>query len=91
MLSLHSRAKDGKSSQCLATEKSKMKKKLTLMDLDTDNDDNKADEAFLLKEAKFLKLLEKSLTCCELCGPTKHCQISRAGEHINLSFQQRWG
>lgn len=68
-----------------------MKKKLMLMDLDNEDDDDEGDEGVMEKEKKFHEQLEKSLTRCQLCGPTKFCQISRTGQHVNLSFQQRRG
>lgn len=81
--------KDGKGGkQPAAGRKSKMKKKLMLMDLNNEDDDDKGDESVMEKEKKFHEQLEKSLMHCQLCGPTKFCQISHTSQHINLSFQQ---
>jgi hypothetical protein len=92
MHSLRERAKDGKGGKRLAAGgKSKMKKKFMMMDLDNEDDDDEGDEGVMEKEKKFHEQLEKVLTRCQLCGPTKFCHISRTGQHVNLSFQQRRG
>ena len=95
MHSLRERAKDGKASQWAqpAKGKAKAKKKFTLLDLDgnDDDEDDNDDGGSMEQEKKFHEQLERSLTRCQLCGPTKFCQISRSGQHINLSFQQRRG
>ena len=62
-----------------------------LMDLDNKDDDDKVHEGVMEKEKKFHEQLEKSLTQCQLFGPTKFCQISRTGQYVNLSFQQHRG
>ena len=66
----------------MAGGKSKMKKKLMLMDLDNEDDDDEGDEGVMEKEKKFHEQLEKLLTRCQLCGPTKLCQISCTGQHV---------
>jgi hypothetical protein len=72
--------------------KGKQGKKSALIDLDNDDeDDDVGDDSILNREQGFLEKLEKVLTRCQLCGPTKFCRISRNGEHVNLTFQQRRG
>ena len=94
MKSLRARAKDGKAAVPLQRGgKAKLGKKLTLIDLDNDDEepDDTGDNSILDKEQKFHEQLEKALTRCQLCGPMKYCLISRNGEHVNLTFQQRRG
>jgi len=91
MKSLRARLNDGKAAPARGG-KVKLGKKITLMDLDNDGEDDDAgDDSILDKEQKFHEQLEKLLTRCQLCGPTKFCRISRNGEHVNLTFQQRRG
>ncbi|KAI6137828.1 hypothetical protein BKA82DRAFT_36073 [Pisolithus tinctorius] len=62
--------------------------------LDLDNDGSSADDedsAAIEKENKSLMELEKSLKLCQRCGPSKYCKINRAGQHVNLTFNQHRG
>ena len=88
--SLRARTNEGKtvSSQ---SGKAKLGKKMALIDLDDDDDGQEGDESMMDKEAKFAEQLSKVLTGCQLCGNEKYCHISRNGEHVNLTFQQRRG
>jgi hypothetical protein len=77
-----------------ATKKKPVKgKKSALLDLDSSDadDDNGDDEAMAEKERKALERLEKALGDCQKCGPSKLCKVSRSGQHIHLSFNQRRG
>lgn len=67
------------------------KGKVPMMDLGDDDDDEDDGDGMMEKENKAYEQLEKVLTKCQLCGPTKFCKINKAGEHICLSFQQRRG
>ena len=64
------------------------KGKVPMMDLGDDDDDEDDGDGMMEKENKAYEQLEKVLTKCQLCGPTKFCKINKAGEHICLSFQQ---
>lgn len=62
------------------------------MDLDDDdNDDDRGDGSIPEKESKYEQQLKVALTHCQRCGNSKWCRVSRAGEHVNLTFQQRRG
>ncbi len=92
MKSLRAHLNEGKTATPSRGGKVKLGKKLALIDLDNDDqEDNVADDSTLEKERKFHEQLEKVLTRCQLCGPAKFCRISRNGEHTNLTFQQRRG
>lgn len=92
MKSLRARLNEGKAAAPARGGKAKLGKKIALMDLDNDDEDDDAgDDSVLDKEQKFHEQLEKRLTRCQLCGPTKFCRISRNGDHVNLTFQQRRG
>jgi hypothetical protein len=72
--------------------KAKLGKKVALIDLDNeDEDDDAGDDSILDKERKHYEELRVALTRCQLCGPEKFCRISRTGQHKNLTFQQRRG
>ncbi|KAJ3504064.1 hypothetical protein NLJ89_g8134 [Agrocybe chaxingu] len=91
LLSLRSRAKEGKASQH-STASKKKKAKVTLMDLDNeDDDDNEGGDELIEKEKEYLEQLGKILSKCQRCGPNAFCRISRNGDHVNLTFQQRRG
>ena len=92
MKSLRAHLKEGKTATSVRGGKGKLGKKLALIDLDNDDDDDDVgDDSILDKERSFLEKLERVLTRCQLCGPTKFCRISRNGDHVNLTFQQRRG
>ena len=62
------------------------------MDLDDDDDDDdRGDGSIPEKESKYEQQLKVALTHCQRCGNSKWCCVSRAGEHVNLTFQQRRG
>jgi hypothetical protein len=68
-------------------------KKTALLDLDNSDadDDNGEDEAMAEKERKALEQLERALSNCQKCGPSKLCKIDKKGQHVNLTFNQRHG
>jgi hypothetical protein len=90
MKSLRARSKEGKA---VASHggKTKIGKKMALIDLDDDDEEGSGDESMMDKEAKCTEQLNRVLTGCQLCGNEKYCHISRNGEHVHLSFQQRRG
>lgn len=91
MKSLRARSNEGKVAASRGG-KAKLGKKMALIDLDDDDDDGQeGDESMMDKEAKFAEQLNKVLIGCQLCGNEKYCHISRTGEHVNLTFQQRRG
>ena len=68
-------------------------KKTALLNLDNrdaDDEDGK-DEAMAEKERKALEQLEKALSNCQKCGPSKLCKINTNGQHVDLTFNQRRG
>jgi hypothetical protein len=65
------------------------KKKMVLMDLNGDSDDDNYDDGTMEREKQALEQLERSLTKCQLCGPGKFCKISKTGDHVNLTWNQR--
>jgi len=64
-------------------------KKMALMDLNGDSDDDNHDDGTMEREKQALEQLERALTKCQLCGPGKFCKISKGGDHINLTWNQR--
>lgn len=64
-------------------------KKMVLMDLNNDSDDDNHDNSTMEREKQALEQLEQAMTKCQLCGPAKFCKISKAGEHVNLTWNQR--
>lgn len=96
MASLRNHLKNGK-----ATQRSeggwggggtgRKKGKVLMMDLGDNDDDEDDGNGMMEKENKAYGQLEKVLTKCQLCGPTKFCKINKVGEHVCLSFQQRRG
>lgn len=67
-------------------------KPMALLDLDnSDDEDDKDDEGIMEKEKKFLGELQKALSKCQLCGPTKSCKIGKTGQHVRLTFNQLHG
>jgi hypothetical protein len=73
--------------------KAPKEKKTALLDLDNSDadDDGGEDEAMAEKERKALEQLEKVLSNCQKCGPSKLCKINKNGQHVNLTFNQRRG
>ena len=64
-------------------------KKMALMDLNGDeSDDDNHDDGTMEREKQALEQLERAMTKCQLCGPAKFCKISKAGEHVNLTWNQ---
>lgn len=68
-------------------------KKTALLDLDNSDadDEDGEDEAMAEKERKALGQLEKALSNCQKCGPSKLCKINKNSQHVNLTFNQRRG
>jgi len=64
-------------------------KKMALMDLNGDSDDDNHDDGTMEREKQALEQLERAMTKCQLCGPGKFCKISKAGDHVNLTWNQR--
>jgi hypothetical protein len=64
-------------------------KKMALMDLNGDLDDDNHEDGTMEREKQALEQLERALTKCQLCGPGKFCKISKGGDHINLTWNQR--
>jgi hypothetical protein len=64
-------------------------KTMALMDLNGDSDDDNHDDGTMEREKQALELLERALTRCQLCGPGKFCKISKTGDHVNLTWNQR--
>lgn len=64
-------------------------KKMVLMDLNGDSDDENHDDGTMEREKQALEQLERALTRCQLCGPGKFCKISKTGDHVNLTWGQR--
>ena len=91
--SLRAHLKDEKAATPAARGgKAKLGKKLALIDLDNeDEDDDIRDDSILDKERKYYEELRVALTRCQLCGPEKFCRVFRNGEHKSLTFQQRRG
>lgn len=63
--------------------------------MDLDNRDSENDEAedegMAEKERRALEQIERTLSNCQKCGPSKLCKINRSGQHVNLTFNQRRG
>ena len=78
-----------KSGRSQAVGRSIRKKKMVLMDLNGDSDDDNDDDGTMEREKQALEQLERSLTKCQLCGPGKFCKISKTGDHVNLTWNQR--
>ncbi|KAH7910155.1 hypothetical protein BJ138DRAFT_1009461, partial [Hygrophoropsis aurantiaca] len=67
-------------------------KKAVLLDLDNDDENQgEAGEAMVQKEKHWLGELEKALTLCQKCGPSKWCKVDKHGTHTHLTFHQRRG
>lgn len=79
--------KSGKSQA--AGGRSTKSKKVVLMDLNGESDDDNHDDGTMEREKKALEQLERALTKCQLCGPGKFCKISKTGDHVNLTWNQR--
>ena len=77
-----------KSGRSQTTGRSIKNKKMVLMDLNGDSDDN-YDDGTMEREKQSLEQLERALTKCQLCGPGKFCKISKTGDHVNLTWNQR--
>lgn len=68
--------------------------KTVLLDLDGDGgdeDDGEGDNGIAEGEMKSLEDLDKKLSLCGKCGPTKICKINKFGVHVPLSFNQQCG
>ena len=74
-----------KSGRSQASSCSIKNKKMVLMDLNGNSDD---DNGTMEKEKQALEQLERALTRCQLCGPGKFCKISKTGDHVNLTWNQ---
>lgn len=64
-------------------------KQMAIMDLNAEDDAEDEDVEFMEREQKSLEQLEAALSTCQVCGPQKHCKISKGGKHIALSFGQK--
>jgi len=78
MKSLRAHLKEDKAAAPAARGgKTKLGKKVALMDLDNeDEDDDTGDGSILDKERKYYEELRVALTRCQLCGPEKFCRVS---------------
>ena len=62
-----------------------------MLDLDNDDDDGDEAEGIAEGEMKSMEQLDRTLTVCQKCGPSKYCKINKTGVHVNLTFGQRRG
>jgi hypothetical protein len=76
-------------SQGVGRSNSIKNKKMVLMDLNGDSDDDNYDDGTMEREKQALEQLERASTRCQLCGPGKFCKISKSGDHVNLTWNQR--
>ena len=91
MASLHAKGKKGGKSM---KKGGKSKMKQTILDLDnSDNSDNDDDDdvGIMEKEKRSIAELQRALSRCQLCGPTKFCKIGKNGQHVTLTFHQLRG
>jgi len=78
-----------KSGRSQAGSRSIKNKKMVLMDLNGDSDNDNYDDGTMEMEKQALNQLEQALTNCQLCGPGNFCKISKTGDHVNLTWNQR--
>ena len=66
-------------------------KKPVLLDLDNDEDGDIEDEGIAECEKAAMEKLDRALSGCQKCGPTKACKINKLGEHVALTYNQHRG
>lgn len=96
MISLRaiSKGKGGKKTSSMSSKPATGRKgKVAILDLENSDSDNYAEDEDGLgeKQQKFLETLEKHLSQCQKCGPSKYCKIDATATHYHLTFGQRRG
>ncbi|KAJ7580329.1 hypothetical protein C8J56DRAFT_1057968 [Mycena floridula] len=89
MISLRHNVKGSKKSSVTTKGRAKAMPLLDLDNDDEDDDDGGDVSAFIEREKEKMVELDRKLSQCVSCGPSKFCKIDKAGRHHHLSFLLR--